>query len=99
MIERTFAEQHQDEEEALRKRFIHHTRPQGPLSLSGAINLSSRMRGPLARAVEYHHGNGVWVVVERDGDAWRMSKAAWWTREPAEDAVDGIEEWEEWVGK
>jgi hypothetical protein len=34
-----------EEEEQLRRRFIHHTRKKGPLSLEDAIDLAERMAG------------------------------------------------------
>lgn len=45
MTEKTLAESLKEEEEALRRRFVHHTRPKGPLSLEEAMELAKRMRG------------------------------------------------------
>jgi len=42
---RTLAEELKHEEELLRRRFVHHTRPKGPLSLKEAMELSERMQG------------------------------------------------------
>ena len=42
--EQTLAEAMRKEDEALRRRFVHHTRPRGPLSLREAIALSERMK-------------------------------------------------------
>ncbi len=41
----TFAEEMKREQDQLRRRFVHHTRPKGPLSLEEAIALSKRMEG------------------------------------------------------
>lgn len=45
MPEKTFAEYHREEEEALRRRFAHHTRPRRPLSMMEANDLCRRMAG------------------------------------------------------
>jgi hypothetical protein len=45
MTDKTLAESLKEEEEALRRRFIHHTRPKGPLSLKEAMELAERMSG------------------------------------------------------
>ena len=41
----TLADDIRQEEESLRRRFIHHTRPKGPLSLKEAIELAERVSG------------------------------------------------------
>lgn len=41
----TLAESLRADAEALRKRFVHATRPKGPLSLAEAMDLCSRMDG------------------------------------------------------
>ena len=43
--ERTFADDMREEEERLRRRFVHATRPRHPLSMREALELSARMRG------------------------------------------------------
>lgn len=45
MTEKTLAESLKEEEEALRRRFIHHTRPRRPLSFEEAADLARRMDG------------------------------------------------------
>lgn len=45
MTEKTLAQALAEEGEALRRRFVHHTRPRGPLSLEDAIKLSEDMNG------------------------------------------------------
>lgn len=42
---RTFAEEMKRDADLLRRRFVHATRPKGPLSLDEAIALSKRMEG------------------------------------------------------
>lgn len=54
----TLAEALRAEEEALRRRFIWHTRPKGPLSLADVIAFAERL-DPLPRC---EHGNAL-----RDG--------------------------------
>jgi hypothetical protein len=44
---KTLAEAIAEEDEMLRRRFVHHTRPKGPLTLAQAIALSRRMAGDL----------------------------------------------------
>ena len=41
---KTLADELKAEAEALRRRFVHHTRPKGPLSLKEAIELSKHMQ-------------------------------------------------------
>ena len=45
MSEKTLAESLKEEADALRRRFVHHTRPQRPLSLEEAMELEERMAG------------------------------------------------------
>ncbi len=45
MTEKTLAESLKEEEEALRRRFVHHTRPKRPLSLEETMELAERMAG------------------------------------------------------
>jgi hypothetical protein len=40
---KTFAEELRGEQASLARRFIHHTRPKGPLSLKEAMELAERM--------------------------------------------------------
>lgn len=42
---KTLAEELKDEEELMRRRFVHATRPKGPLSLEEACALCERMKG------------------------------------------------------
>lgn len=42
---KALAEELKAEEERLRRRFVHHTRPRDPLTLKEAIELSERMAG------------------------------------------------------
>jgi hypothetical protein len=45
MTEKTLADAIREEEERARRRFVHHTRPKGPLSLQEAIELCERVAG------------------------------------------------------
>ena len=49
MTGKTLAESLKDEEEALRRRFVHHMRPKRPLSLEEALELAKRMAGQPTR--------------------------------------------------
>jgi hypothetical protein len=46
MTDKTLAESLKEEQDALRRRFIHHTRPKRPLSMEEAAELARRMDGP-----------------------------------------------------
>lgn len=43
--EKTFAQEMREEEERLRRRVVHATRPRHPMSLDEAMELSARMAG------------------------------------------------------
>lgn len=45
MTERTLADDLKHEADLLRRRFVHHTRPKGPLTLEQARDLCKRMDG------------------------------------------------------
>lgn len=47
MTEKTLAESLKEEDEALRRRFVHHTRQRHPLSLEEAMELAERMGAAL----------------------------------------------------
>lgn len=42
---KTFAEEYREEEERLRRRFVHATRPRGPMTMEQAAELCRRMAG------------------------------------------------------
>lgn len=42
----TFAEDMKREADLLRRRFVHHTRPKGPMSMEEAMELCRRMSAP-----------------------------------------------------
>lgn len=45
MTEKTLADAFREEEELARRRFVHHTRPKGPMSLDEAREICERMDG------------------------------------------------------
>lgn len=45
--QKTFAELFKEEDELLRRRFVHHTRPKGSLTMEQARELCERMDGGL----------------------------------------------------
>lgn len=49
---KTLAEELAAEEELARRRFVHHTRPKGPLSLDEARKLCERMDGANGESTE-----------------------------------------------